>query len=185
MFNFFDIGGFLDWQLYPGALTFLDGRTYNQQVFMEHQAVTAAQPGWDKVIEKYGITYAVLKALDSSGMILPIIPALINNPDWALVFSDGLFVVFVRNTPETRGYIRAHEISKGILPGHIIQEAYHYTYLGISPFVAYQTMANMYLVQGDRTGAILSLRKALADMEEPNLRARLMQLEQGRGVRTR
>ncbi len=185
MFNFFDIGGFLDWQLYPGALTFLDGRTYNQQVFMEHQSVTAGMPGWEQVIDKYGITYIVLKTMDSSGMILPIVPILANSPDWSLVFSDGLFVIFVRNTPELRDYIQAHGIPKGILPRHIIMEAYHYTFLGVSPVVAYQTMANMYLLMGDRTGAIESLRRGLEEVDDPYLRGRLMQLEQGQGTRAR
>ena len=177
MFNFFDIGGFLDWQLYPGALTFIDGRTYNPDVFMEHQVVTGAMPGWERTIDKYGINYFVLKSMDSSGMILPIVPALANNPGWSLVFADGLFVVFVRNSPELQGYIKAHEIPKGILPRHIIQEAYHYTFLGISPVVAYQTMANMYMLMGDRRGAIDSLKNALAEMEDPVLRERLRQLE--------
>ncbi|HBG72424.1 MAG TPA: hypothetical protein DDX05_02080 [Deltaproteobacteria bacterium] len=179
MFNFFDIGGFLDWQLYPGAMTFLDGRTYNQQVFMEHQAVTGGGPGWERVIDKYGITYFVLKTMDSSGMILPIVPILANDPNWALVFSDGLFVVFVRKTPELAGYVQAHEMPKGILPRHIIEEAFHYTYLGISPVVAYQTVANMYLIMGDRPRAIQSLRSALEEVDDPYLRSRLMQLEQG------
>ena len=185
MFNFFDIGGFLDWQLYPGALTFLDGRTYNQQVFMEHQSVTGGMPGWERVVDKYGITYFVLKTMDSSGMILPIVPLLANNPNWSLVFSDGLFVIFVRNTPELRGYIKAHEIPKGILPRHIIREAYHYTFLGISPVVAYQTMANMYLMLGDRRGAVQSLRRGLEEVDDPYLRGRLMQLEQGQGAPAR
>ena len=185
MFNFFDIGGFLDWQLYPGALTFIDGRTYNQQVFMEHQSVTGGMPGWERVIDKYGITYFVLKTMDSSGMILPIVPLLANDPNWSLVFSDGLFVIFVRNTPELRGYVQAHGIPKGILPRHIIQEAYHYTFLGVSPVVAYQTMSNMYLMMGDRQGAIESLRKGLEEVNDPYLRGRLMQLEQGQGTRAR
>ena len=185
MFNFFDIGGFLDWQLYPGALTFLDGRTYNQQVFMEHQSVTGGMPGWERVVDKYGITYIVLKTMDSSGMILPIVPLLANNPNWPLVFSDGLFVIFVRDTPELRGYVKAHEIPKGILPRHIIQEAYHYTFLGVSPAIASQTMANMYLVLGDRRGAIQSLRRALEEVNDPYLRGRLMQLEQGQGAPAR
>jgi len=185
MFNFFDIGGFLDWQLYPGALTFIDGRTYNQQVFMEHQSVTGGMPGWEQILDKYGITYVVLKTMDSSGMILPIVPILANNPNWSLVFSDGLFVVFVRNTPELRGYIQAHEIPKGILPRHVIQEAYHYTFLGVSPVVAYQTMANMYLLLGDRRGAIESLRRGLEEVDDPYLRGRLMQLEQGQGAPAR
>jgi hypothetical protein len=177
MFNFFDIGGFLDWQLYPQALTFIDGRTYNQEVFMEHQVVTGGMQGWEKILEKYGITYIVLKSMDSSGMILPIVSVLANNPDWALVFSDGLFVVFVRNAPELRGYIKTHEIPKGILPRHIITEANHYMFLGVSPIVAYQTMSNMYMVMGDRGGAVEVLRKGIAETDEPFLRERLRQLE--------
>jgi hypothetical protein len=180
MFNFFDIGGFLDWQLYPQALTFIDGRTYNKDVFMEHQVVTGAMQGWENVFNKYGITYIVLKGMDSSGMILPIVPVLANNPDWALVFSDGLFLVFVRNTTELKDYIRRHEIPKSVLPEHIIREARHYVYLGVSPLVAYQTMSNMYLILGQRDNAIRMLRKAIEEEgEEPYLRARLMQLEGG------
>jgi len=183
MFNFFDIGGFLDWKLYPQALTFIDGRTYNQEVFMEHQIVTGAMSGWEKVLEKYGINYIVLKSMDSSGMILPIVPVLANAPDWALVFSDGLFVVFVRNAPELRGYIRAHEIPKGVLPQHIIREAYHYMFLGVSPVTSYQTMSNMFLLLGQRDKAIWALRQALETVDDPYLRARLMQLQGGVGTR--
>jgi hypothetical protein len=183
MFNFFDIGGFLDWQLYPKALTFIDGRTYNQEVFMEHQVVTGAMPGWEKVLEKYGINYIVLKSMDSSGMILPIVPVLANSPGWSLVFSDGLFVVFVRNTTELREYIRKHEISKGVLPQHIIQESYHYIFLGISPVVAYQTISNMFMLLGQRDKAIWALRQALETVDDPYLRARLMQLQGGTGTR--
>jgi hypothetical protein len=183
MFNFFDIGGFLDWQLYPQALTFIDGRTYNQEVFMEHQEVTGAAPGWEKVLAKYGINYVVLKSMDSSGMILPIVPALANDPNWALVFSDGLFVIFVRNSPDMREYIKAHEIPKGVLPRHVIQEAKHYTYLGVSPVIAYQTMANMYLLMGDRQEAIQSLRRGLEEVNDPYLRGRLLQLQGGVGTR--
>lgn len=179
MFNFFDVGGFLDWQLFPQALTFIDGRTYNQQVFLEHQTVTGAMSGWERILEGYGVTYIVTKSMDSSGMILPLIPALANDPGWSLVFADGLFVVFVRNTPENREYIRRHELPKSAIPQHVIWEAYHYMYLGVSPVLAYQTMSNMYLAMGNRPAAIETLRKALAEVDDPYLRARLAQLEQG------
>jgi hypothetical protein len=181
MFNFFDVGGFLDWQLYPEALTFIDGRTYNHEVFMEHQRVTGAMSGWEEIIRKYGVTYVVTKAMDSSGMVLPIVPVLANDPNWALVFADGLFVIFVRNTPETREYIRKHEIAKGMIPRQIIWEAYHYMYLGVSPVIAYQTMSSMYEMMGNRAAAIQALRKGLEYTDEPFLRARLMQLERGGG----
>jgi hypothetical protein len=183
MFNFFDIGGFLDWKLYPQALTFIDGRTYNQEVFSEHQLVTGAMPGWERVPEKYGINYIVLKSMDSSGSILPIVPVLANHPNWALVFSDGLFVIFVRNAPELREYIKAHAIPKGILPQHIINEAYHYLFLGVSPVIVYTTMSNMFLLQGQRDKAIWALRQALETVDDPYLRARIAQLQAGAGTR--
>jgi hypothetical protein len=139
--------------------------------------------GWEKIMDKYGITYIILKGMDSSGMILPIVPVLANDPNWALVFSDGLFLVFVRNTPDLRDYVRRHEVSKGVLPQHIIRESYHYMFLGVSPVVAYQTMSNMYLVMGQRELAIQMLRKALEEVDDPYLRARLGQLEGGARAR--
>jgi hypothetical protein len=183
MFNFFDIGGFLDWQLYPPTRTFIDGRAIRQDVFQEHQVVTGGLPGWEKVLQKYGITYFVLKGMDSSGSVLPIVPVLANDPNWALVFADGLFLVFVRNTPEMKDYIRRHEIPKGILPQHIIREAEHYMFLGVSPVVAYHTMSNMYLVMGKRDMAVRMLRKALEESDDPYLRARILQIEGGAGPR--
>ncbi len=183
MFNFFDIGGFLDWQMYPKALTFIDGRTYNPTVFLEHQTVTGAMPGWSDVLRKYGVTYVVTKTMDSSGMVLPLIPALANDPGWALVFADGLFVVFVRNIPENEAYIRIHGMPKSRILPQIISESYHYMFLGVSPFVAYQTISNMYLLMGDRQAAIRALKKCMEFGDEPNLRARLAQLEAGGGGR--
>lgn len=177
MFNFFDIGGFLDWQLYPQALTFIDGRTYNDRVFEEHQVVVGAMSGWEGIIRRYGITYAVLKTMDSSGAILPIIQTLTNDPGWDLVFADGLFVIFVRSTPETRDYIARYRIPKSMIPRQIIWESYHYMFLGVSPILAYQTMSNMYEILGNRQAAISSLRKALEYADVPFLRARLMRLE--------
>ncbi len=179
MFNFFDVGGFLDWQLYPGALTFIDGRTYNQKTFMEHQLVTSGMAGWENVLHNYNVTYIVTKAMDSSGMVLPLIQALANHTEWELVFADGLFVIFVHDTPETRDYIAAHRLPKARIPQHIIWEAYHYMYLGVPPVTAYQTMSNMYMLMGNRQAAIEAIRKALEYADEPILRARLMQLEGG------
>ena len=181
MFNFFDIGGFLDWQLYPQALTFIDGRTYNPVVFQDHQQVTGAIAGWEEILRKYGITYLVLKSIDSSGQVLPVVPALSRSPDWSLVFADGLFLVFVQNTPENQGYLSRRTISKSILPRHIIAESYHYMYLGVSPVIAYQNITNMYMNMGNRQAAVKALRKAVEVHGEPYLRNLLRQVEQGDG----
>jgi hypothetical protein len=125
------------------------------------------------------VTYVVLKALDSSGTLLPIFPALANNPAWVPVFADGLFVIFVRNTPENQALIGKYEIPRKTLPLHVVWEAYHYIYLGVSPVIAYQTMANMYQMMGDRPAAARMLRKALEYVDDPFLRSQLNQVEQG------
>lgn len=181
MFNFFDVGGFLDWQLYPQALTFIDGRTYNDRVFQEHQMVTGAMPGWENILEKYGVTYVVTKAIDSSGVILPLISSLTSATDWSLVFADGLFVVFVRHTPETMEYIRNHQIQKSGIFQHIASESHHYIYLGVSPVLAYQTMSRMYEMMGNRAAAVQALRSALEYQDLPFLRTQIMRLEGSSG----
>jgi hypothetical protein len=179
MFNFFDVGGFLDWQLYPQALTFIDGRAINSEVFRDHQVVTGALPGWEEVLKRHGVTYMVTKTMDSSGTILPLIPSVANDPAWSLVFADGLFVVFVRNQPEFQEYIRKFGIPKSVLPKQIIREAYHYLYLGVSPVVAYQTISNMYMLMGNRVAAADAIRKLLEEVEVPFLRDRLEKIERG------
>ena len=50
------------------------------------QVVTGGMPGWERTIDKYGITYFVLKSMDSSGMILPIVPILANDPHLLIEF---------------------------------------------------------------------------------------------------
>ena len=49
--------------------------------------------------------------------------------------------------------------------------------------MAYQTMSNMYLLMGQRDQAIWALRQALETLDDPYLRARLMQIQGGAGVR--
>lgn len=176
MFNFFDIGGFLDWQLYGQAMTFIDGRAVRQDVFQDHQMVTAAIPGWEEKLRRYGVNYIVLKSMDSSGSILPIVPVLSNHPGWELVFSDGLFLIFVRDEPGLKEYIRRHRIDKRIIPRHIIMEANHYMFLGVSPAQTYNTIVNMYLVLGEREKAMDVLRQGAEETGNPILRNRLMQM---------
>jgi hypothetical protein len=49
-------------------------------------------------------------------------------------------------------------------------------YLGVSPFIAYQTMSRMYEAMGNRIAAIEALEKALEVQEDISLRGRLEQL---------
>jgi len=144
MFNFFDIGGFLEWQLHPKKLTFIDGRGAGWPNFKEHQIVTGGMNGTDNVLLKYNITYVAIKAADSSGTVLPLVNYLATKGDWELVFADGLMLVFVKNIPENRHIIEKFRMPKGIINNHIVAELVHYTFLGVNKQLVYYTVANFY-----------------------------------------
>lgn len=153
MFNFFDIGGFLEWQLHPKKLVFIDGRGAGWPHFIEHQVVTGGMNGTDNVFSKYNITYVVIKAADSSGTILPLVNYLAARDDWELVFADGLMLVFVKNSPENRHVIEKYRLPKGILGNHIVAELIHYTFLGVSKQYVYSMIANFYRRGNDQANA--------------------------------
>ena len=99
---------------------------------------------------------------------MPILPT---HPGWALVFSDGLFLVFVRErgrdcgntygaTGSTRGSSRG---TSSWRPSITVSS-------GCPPRQTYNTMANMYLVMGQRDNAIEILRKGVEETGNPFLR---------------
>lgn len=149
MFNFFDLGGFLEWQLYPQKLTFIDGRGSAWPSFYDHQLITSATGNMEGIFSKYRITYVVTKAADSSGIVLPLIGYLANSKDWELVFSDGLTVVFMKNVPENRRIVERYKLPKQFLTYHIITELVHYTYLGVSKQYVYATVSGIYRSLGE------------------------------------
>jgi len=147
MFNFFDVGGFLDWQLHPQKLTFIDGRGAGTEQFNEHQVIIAGFNEIENIFEKYKITYVVTKAADSSGMVLPLINYLYANPDWELVFADGLMLVFMKNMPENRAIIDRYKLPKNVLTEHVVKELIHYTYLGVSKPMVYSIVSRIFMDQ--------------------------------------
>jgi hypothetical protein len=153
MFNFFDIGGFLEWQLHPRKLTFIDGRGAGLPQFPEHQIVASGMNGTENVFSKYNITYVAIKAADSSGTVLPLVNYLAVQGDWELVFADGLMLVFVKNIPENRHIVERYRMPKGIINNHIVAELVHYTYLGVSKQFVYSTVANFYRQINDPVNA--------------------------------
>ncbi|MBI5418624.1 MAG: hypothetical protein HZA60_00910 [Deltaproteobacteria bacterium] len=177
MFNFFDLGGFVEWQVYPRKLTFIDGRAGNPTLFMEHQAITSGMGDMESTFRKYNITYVITKTVDSAGMVLPLINYLAMSPSWELVFADGLAVVFVKNIPENRAIIDRYKISKNVLGAQIVSEMLHSTYLGINRFFVYYTIGNIYMNSGDYGNARKFFELARSIHDDPNLAALVSRLD--------
>lgn len=178
MFNFFDLGGFIDWQLSPEKRAFIDGRGGEQ--FTEHQLVTGASEEIDDIFEKYDITYVVTKAADSSGTILPLIKYLSESPRWELVFADGLSVIFMKNIPENKEIIEKYRIPKTKIFQHITEELIHYTYIGVNKFYVYSFLGNMHMGFRDYDNAVRFFKMAYAVNDDPRLGELIHRLEAGK-----
>jgi hypothetical protein len=94
MFNTYNWGGYLIWSLYPEKPVFVDGRTdlyaLNGQVLEDYVAVHWLRPGWQQVLDRYGIGFAITERTGLLDL------ALAEAEDWDEVYRDDLAVIYVR-----------------------------------------------------------------------------------------
>jgi hypothetical protein len=94
MFNTYNWGGYLIWSLHPDKPVFIDGRTdlyaFNSQVLEDYVLVHSLRPGWDGVLDRYGIGYVVTERTGLLDQMLA------QTESWQLAYEDELAVVRVR-----------------------------------------------------------------------------------------
>jgi hypothetical protein len=94
IFNEYAWGGYLIWQL-PEVKTFIDGRmpawqVDGESVFADYLAATRLEPGWEEVLQKYDISYFLLRADSSLAQLLRV------HPSWRVIYEDATAIVFKR-----------------------------------------------------------------------------------------
>jgi uncharacterized membrane protein (Fun14 family) len=64
MFNYFPWGGYLLYRLYPHYRVFIDGQTdfYGEALTREYETVITLSPGWEDVLARYGVDWAIIPA---------------------------------------------------------------------------------------------------------------------------
>jgi len=119
VFNSFDFGGYLDFAWAGRPHTFLDGRLSPPSRVADHAALTRLRDP-EGVIGKYGFRTIVLKPLyDHYGSIVPVVPWLLENPEWSLVRTNDA-LVFVRGPLPAR--VRA--LPAAAAWRHVLQRAH-------------------------------------------------------------
>lgn len=96
LLNDFVWGGYLSWHL--NLPVFIDGRmdsffVDNQSFAHTYVQFAEAKPGWEDIINRYQIDSVLLKP------DYPIIPVLLNHPDWHLVYQDNAGIL-ISKTPQ-------------------------------------------------------------------------------------
>jgi len=92
MFNEFDWGGYLLLTLWPDQQIFMDGHThiYGEKLTKEYEHVIDLTPGWDDILKKYNIKWAIVREN------APLTIALSESNKWAVVYRDETAVIFTR-----------------------------------------------------------------------------------------
>jgi hypothetical protein len=95
MFNNDEFGDCTIYALHKQYKVFIDGRgdMYGAEKFKEYFRITGFESGWDRVIEKYNITWIFF---DTNSVLSRY---LINQADWKLIYSDKVASIFVKNIP--------------------------------------------------------------------------------------
>ena len=94
MFNSYNWGGYLIWTLYPDKLVFIDGRTdlyaFNGTTLEDYARVHWVRPGWEDILDLYGIGYVVTERTGLLDMMLA------EKIEWDAVYQDDVAVIYER-----------------------------------------------------------------------------------------
>lgn len=92
MFNYFTWGGYLEYRLWPEKKVFIDSKSdfYGEDFVRGYGKVILQQEGWEEVLEKYGVDWAILPVDEIAA------EALEEELGWKIVFQDETTVILER-----------------------------------------------------------------------------------------
>ncbi|PYM18957.1 MAG: hypothetical protein DMD81_04735 [Candidatus Rokuibacteriota bacterium] len=97
VFNEYRWGGWLGWT--EGMQVFQDGRTIDESLFYESTTILNASPGFEAILDRYGIDVLLLRYPKESFSNHAIFRWLATAPGWALVFWDDDALVYLKRVP--------------------------------------------------------------------------------------
>ena len=115
VFNNFDIGSYLVWQLYPNQKVFVEGRPEAYPVgFFEniYKPMQRDQKVWQEMSEKYGINYVFFAHTDMTEWGEEFLTRISKDKEWPMVFLNDSAVVFLKNADLNRPIIDKHKITE-------------------------------------------------------------------------
>ena len=131
MFNPYVWGGYLMWELYPDYKVFIDGRGLIGEVFFQEVRVLGASrqpveqlPEWKAILKAYNVDFIITYSVDNfTGRLVPLIPALLNDPAWHLIYMDNISLIFLQESPANKPFIDRFSMPKEWLWNEVAVEA--------------------------------------------------------------
>ncbi len=111
MFDNDEFGDYIIYAAWPQYKVFFDGRSdmYGVDLMKEYFKITGFELGWEKILEKYGISWIIYDANS------PLSRFLLKNDGWRLIYSDKVANIFVKNIPAFSSLINKYENVKPVV----------------------------------------------------------------------
>src|SRR3989344_6043659 len=117
IFNNYDIGGYLIYNLYPKERVFVDNRPeaypadFFDKVYIPMQEDDRV---WRENLAKYNFNAIVFYRQDATPWAQKFLIARVTDSVWIPVFVDDWVIIFVRNAPQNQDVISRFQISKDL-----------------------------------------------------------------------
>ena len=160
IFNFYDMGGYLEWALNGEYQVSIDSRqlTMDRSLIL-HDYVLSGVPQWESALAQYNVNTIVIPAtLPYSGMLVPLVPLLADNPGWVLAAAEKKALLFFK-----RGILpdrpSKYRLNREEVWRQIIREAQNTIDKYPDHPKAYLSLGRAQLRSGERKAAIDSYRR--------------------------
>jgi hypothetical protein len=168
MLNPYVWGGYLIWALYPDYKVFTDGRGLIEEVVYQggkirgaHQKMLFGLPEWKAYLAAYNINFIITDSVaDYYGNLIRLVPALINDPEWHLVYIDNKSLIFAKDAPENSALIDRFQMPKEWAWTEVISEAESDIRKGNKKLAYYITMGDAFLAMKNYRDARMVYLKA-------------------------
>jgi len=115
MFNNFDPGGYLIWQLYPEQKVFVDNRpeAYSVKFFSEiYKPMQEDAKKWVKFSESYDINFVFFAHTDVTPWGYAFVNQIVKNPDWPMIYVNEDVMIFAKNNQKNSAVVSKFAVTK-------------------------------------------------------------------------
>jgi hypothetical protein len=111
MFNNDEFGDYIIYAAWPQYKVFFDGRSdmYGVDQMKDYYEVAGFDTGWEKILDKYGISWIIYYANSSLSRFL------LKDERWRLIYSDKVANIFVKNVPAFSSLINKYKDVKPVV----------------------------------------------------------------------
>ena len=128
MFNEYNFGGYLLWNLYPSHRVFIDGRGLDANVHRDWKLIAVAslqaeggRAEFEVLLDRYAIDYVVQPlTYFKAGRLTSLLKFLSIKAEWVPVYVDPQSYILVRNSPSNAALIARYRLEQGYFYNTVI-----------------------------------------------------------------